>query len=84
MSATNEWTDWHLTPEGWQRGTEKEDHATQHRPVPDDAVCSYRWTEYQSSSFSRVERSLDLVWASKDPAAIAALLAQFDQCPETL
>jgi hypothetical protein len=84
MSATNEWTEWHLTPKGWKRGTEKEDHATQHLPVPHDAVCTYRWTEYQSSSFSRVERALDLVSTSKNGAALAALLAQFGQCSERL
>ena len=23
MSASNEWTEWHLTPRGWERGSEK-------------------------------------------------------------
>ena len=25
MKPSNEWTEWHLTPQGWERGTEKTD-----------------------------------------------------------
>ncbi|MGM9480287.1 translation initiation factor 1 [Roseateles sp. NT4] len=84
MSASNEWTDWHLTPAGWVKGTESTDFGGTVRERPADAVCTYRWREHLSSTYSKVERGLDEIWRSTDKVAIQALTAKFGACPQRL
>jgi len=46
MSKSNEWTEWHLTPNGWIPGSEKLDHTrviTKEPPV--DRVYSFEYRE---------------------------------------
>lgn len=47
MSASNEYTEWHLVPsKGWVRGTEREDFGKfTSRPTPADAAMSITWKE---------------------------------------
>ena len=51
MSLSQESTEWHLTPGGWQRGTERMDfgNVTVVEP-PSDRVATYRWVEKLSSA----------------------------------
>jgi hypothetical protein len=47
MSASEEYTEWHLVPEkGWVRGSGREDFGRlTSRPTPGDAVMSITWKE---------------------------------------
>lgn len=47
MSASKEYTEWHLVPDsGWVRGTEREDFGRiTSRPTPANAVMSITWKE---------------------------------------
>ena len=47
MTASTEYTEWHLVPEaGWVRGTQREDGGKfESRPTPRDAVMSITWKE---------------------------------------
>src|SRR5260370_29798787 len=66
MSLSNEWTEWHLTPAGWVRGTEKEDFRTVDPEPPPDRVKTVVWHDRLSSRFSKPERSHDETWSSPD------------------
>jgi hypothetical protein len=84
MSASNEWTEWHLTSTGWQRGTEKEDFRRVDREPPPDRVLTVIYKEFISSRFSPMENSSEIAWRSRDEAAIAALTAKYGPAPERL
>ena len=84
MSASNEWTEWHLTPGGWVRGTEKEDFRKIERAPPPDRVKAVRWHDYLSSSFSRPHRYHSDEWSLEDKATIASLETKFGPPPSNL
>ncbi len=84
MSLSNEWTEWHLTPEGWVRGTEKEDFRTITREPPAERVKTVRWHDYLSSRFSKPDRYHSDIWVSSDRSAVAALEAKFGPPPDSL
>jgi hypothetical protein len=84
MSASNEWTEWHLTPRGWERGTEKEDFRRVDREPPADRVLTVVYRQFLSSSYSKMEESLDTTWQSHDATAIAVLKEKFGSPPQQL
>ncbi len=84
MAASNEWTDWHLTPKGWERGTEKDDFKRVDRDPPPDRVLSSCCEEYVASVYSKLERTSSITWRCEDSALIDALLEKFGQPPEHL
>ncbi|HVO60352.1 MAG TPA: hypothetical protein VMT53_05420 [Terriglobales bacterium] len=85
MAASNEWTEWHLTPRGWERGSEREDGpGIKEKPAPADRVLTYRWKEYLSSVFSTMDRTSQELWRSDDEAAIKVLLEKFGDPPQSL
>ena len=84
MSASNEWTEWHLTPRGWVRGAEKEDFRKIEHDPPPDRVKTVRWHDYWSSSFSKPDRYHSDEWSSEDKAAVAALETKFGPPPSNL
>lgn len=43
MAASNEWDEWHLTPSGWVKGTEKTDFALNEVPPPKDRVATFKY-----------------------------------------
>lgn len=85
MSASNEWTLWHLTPRGWERGTEKTDFGeADEKPAPNDRVLTVKYREFMSSMFSSIEKTRDEVWRSQDERLVADLLAKFGPAPRSL
>jgi hypothetical protein len=85
MSASKEWTEWHLTSKGWQSGTEKIDNGriTKKEP-PEDRVISYRFHEEYSSVFSKPAHSVDEIWRCENNVKINELLKKFGDCPHRL
>ncbi|RYD69339.1 MAG: hypothetical protein EOP84_28655 [Verrucomicrobiaceae bacterium] len=85
MSASNEWTEWHLTPNGWVRGTEKmEGVKLEEIPCPADTVLSMKYREFLGSAYSKLGTSLSEVWRSSDEDAINELKKRHGECPRTL
>jgi hypothetical protein len=85
MSASHEWSEYHLTPEGWKSGSEQQDFAgVQTVPPPSDRVLTCRFHERQSSIYSSLDRWVDEVWRSEDAEAIEELLKKYGPCPEHL
>ena len=62
MSASNEWTDHHLTPTGGVAGTSRLDYGPErHVPDPFGSVAVFRYQEHLSSTFSKMDRSVTLM-----------------------
>lgn len=79
MSASHEWDEWHLTPQGWVRGSERMDFVgTKSVPPPPDRVLTRRYIEHMSSSFSKMDYYYETIWQKGDPTA---LLEQFGEHP---
>jgi len=84
MSASNEWTEWHLTPRGWEEGTCKTDFSLNEVSAPDDRELTMKYKEYLSSRHSKADIGSTEIWRSKDGDQIKALLAQFGPCPNRI
>jgi hypothetical protein len=85
MSATNEWTEWHLTPKGWIRGSERTDHAgTVTRDPPIDRVITVTYSEYQAMIQHKARIDQEEDWRSDDASSIAALETQYGPAPRHL
>lgn len=84
MSASNEWTDWHLTPRGWERGTESIDGNQTPRERPADAALTRRYRETVSGMYSPMEKYSQDMWRGPDQARIDELLKKFGPRPTSL
>jgi hypothetical protein len=85
MSLQNEWTEWHLTPRGWEQGSIQRDFEGETIvPAPEDRVMTFIFKEYQSCSFAKLLRNLSEEWRGLDQARVDELLAKFGKCPDHL
>lgn len=90
VERDDEWTRWHLTPEGWQKGSQKR-RATRdivEVNLPDNQVMSYTYREYlrptDKQGIGGWEKLLLNDWCSSDKALVSNLLKQFGYCPRQL
>ncbi len=85
MSLSNEWTDWHLTPDGWESGSERTDfgHIEEKEP-PVNRVLTVRYSEVQTSVFGEMHRGHEARWESSDKEAIERLVKKFGDPPSRL
>jgi hypothetical protein len=85
MSFSREFSEWHLTPRGWERGAKVVMFG---RPIfgepPGDRVLSMKWLEDQPYPSDDMKTWLSELWRSPDDEAIRALLDRFGPCPESL
>jgi hypothetical protein len=84
MSASNEWTEWHITPRGWEEGTCKTDTALNEVTPPEDRVLTMKYCEFLSSRFSKADIGAEELWRGSDSSTTQSLLAQFGPCPNHL
>jgi len=85
MSFSNEWAEWHLTPRGWERGSEMLDSpGLREKDPPLDRVLSVKWHEEQTSGYARMRRNSSEIWRGDDAALIQRLLKQYGPAPESL
>jgi hypothetical protein len=85
MSFSLEWTEWHLTPRGWEGGSERIDFGkTDWKDPPPDRVLTTRWKEEQTSPYSQMNRRLEDVWSSGNEEAIKEFKAKFGESPKHL
>ena len=73
MSASDEEFQYHLTPTGWVKGSDKIDiSGWRKRPIPEDRLVTVGFCEYLSSGFSRLELTAEIeTFASDDEIADA-------------
>jgi len=79
-----EWTEWHLTPSGWEQGDEKTDFNKTSRPIPAGRVQTVTYHEEVSSGFSPLEKFKTVDWTSADTELLKALIHRFGEAPEHL
>jgi hypothetical protein len=85
MSASHEWTDWHLTPNGWIEGSYQVDFAgVTERPIPPDRVMTVRWDEFLGALQGKMHRTHREQWRSDDAAIVEQLLQKFGEAPAHL
>jgi len=77
--------EWHLTPSGWESGSERIDFgSTEWKDPPGDRVPTTRWLEEQTSPYSEMHRYLEQMWTSGNEEAIKELTAKFGESPKHL
>jgi hypothetical protein len=85
MGLSNEWTEWHLTPRGWESRSNRVDIANiTEKPPPADRVLTCRYQEVQSSMYSAMETNVSELWRSSNEQLVASLLVTFGNCPRSL
>lgn len=87
MAIRKEWTEWHLTPRGWEQGsTRREGRGNDWRDEPADRLLSYQYCEIESSG-SPARITHEETWRTKDMAALKQLeeaLARHGEAPSRL
>ncbi len=85
MAIRNEWTEWHLTPGGWQRGsTRVQGKGNTWADEPEDRVLSYVYKEIETGSSPEARQSLEESWRSKTATDIDAQLREHGPSPRQL
>jgi hypothetical protein len=78
-TTRGEYTEWHLTPREWERGTEVTDSSRKQKDTPADRVLTYKYSEKMSKL--EIYQNCDEIWTSGDESMIASLKEQFGECP---
>jgi hypothetical protein len=86
MAIRKEWTEWHLTPRGWEKGsTRREGRGNDWQDEPADRVLSYQYCEFHGIGEPKI--TTEETWRTKDPAAVGtieAALARYGAPPSRL
>lgn len=78
MPLSKEWTDYHLTPRGWQVGSQKLDNGQIHEvPSPADGVLTIRWYEELSHWNAELKKWGEETGRNADQAQIDELLQKY-------
>ena len=85
MAARKEWTEWHLTPRGWEKGaTRVQGQGNTWVEEPVDRLLSCVYQEVESDASPGVEKWSEETYRSKKVADLDAALKQYGPCPERL
>ncbi len=85
MAIRNEWTEWHLTPAGWQRGsTRVQGRGNAWVDEPEARVISFVYKEVETGVSPETSVSSEETWRSKTATDIDALLRQHGPSPREL
>jgi hypothetical protein len=79
-----QWTDWHLTPRGWERGSHTDGQDTEWKDAPEDRVLTYRWSKSQSSPHSDTFSELEKEWESDKSTLVRELFEKYGKVPRHL
>ncbi|MBF2006506.1 MAG: hypothetical protein IGS49_13835 [Chlorogloeopsis fritschii C42_A2020_084] len=86
LSHRSEWVEWHLTPRGWERGTEKCDnlaHLIKVEP-PEDRVLTCRYHQNIAVNSIWLQTHISEIWKSANQEIVNKLLEKFGSCPQTI
>jgi hypothetical protein len=85
MAARKEWTEWHLTPAGWQRGaTRVQGKGNTWADDPEDRIVSFVYQEIETSASPTPRVSSEETWRSKTATGVDELIRQHGGCPQKL
>ncbi len=81
----DEWTQWHLTPGGWRRGSMTKHPAKfVEKPVPPDRVLTCVYSEYQRAEGTPVSKEMSIDWRGPDPTVVVHWIEYHGDCPQSL
>ena len=81
MSGNQEWWEFHLTPKGWIRGSERLADGAKERPIPPDRLLTIRQHEHAPSAYAPPKTWSAIVWRHGDTRAIATMREQYGTMP---
>jgi hypothetical protein len=85
MANRKEWTEWHLTPRGWERGASRvHDQGNTWVEEPTDRVLSSVYQERETDASPGVQKWSEETWRSKKAQNTDELLKQYGPPPEKL
>jgi hypothetical protein len=85
MAARKEWTEWHLTPRGWEKGaTRVHGQGNTWVEEPVDRLLSCVYQEVQTDASPEIEKWSEETYRSKKAAEVQDALKKFGPCPERL
>jgi hypothetical protein len=86
MSLSYEWTEYHLTPNGWESGSGRYDgQGTTPKDPPTNRVLTVRWIEdYPSGGYGKPHKVHEELWRSADTQTIEKLNKRFGDPPKQL
>jgi hypothetical protein len=86
FNHVNEWTEWHLTPKGWEQGTQKYEYNTQLKEVeaPEDRLLTCRYHQNITINSVWVQRHTTEIWKHSDQKLVKDMLEKFGDCPQSL
>jgi hypothetical protein len=87
MAIRKEWTEWHLTPRGWEKGsTRREGRGNDWRDEPADRLLSYQHCELHGAS-GPPKITTEETWRTKESGKVEQLesaLARYGSVPARL
>lgn len=81
MSASLEWTEWHLTRSGWVQGTTKSETEMKVVANPPGAVATYRYVAEHSGYGKCDERVVQTSVATVAADELERLIGLYGSCP---
>lgn len=80
----NEWTEWHLTPRGWEQGSQKREYGDQIKEVeaPQDRVLTCRYHENVTINSVWMQKHTIKIWKDSDQQLVDKLIEQFGDCSQ--
>jgi hypothetical protein len=85
-SNISEWTEWHLTPRGWEQGSQRRESSIQIKEVqaPQDKVLTCRYHENVTINSVWMQKHISEIWKDSDQKLVDKLINQFGYCPQSL
>ncbi|MEL6776507.1 MAG: hypothetical protein AAFO06_04560 [Cyanobacteria bacterium J06597_16] len=78
MALTDEWQEWHLTPDGWVEGSYKTDFSeTVTVDTPDNVVFSLRCGDYQRTHYDSNPFYREVMYGSENYSEVKALIKRY-------
>jgi hypothetical protein len=80
------WTEWHLTPLGWEQGSQRQENSTQVKEVdsPLDRVLTCRYHQNVTLNSVWMQKHTIELWRHSDQKLVNRLIEEFGCCPESL
>jgi hypothetical protein len=85
MAVRKEWTEWHLTPRGWEKGaTRVQGQGNTWVEEPLDRLLSCVYQEIETDASPEVKKSSEETFHSKKTTEVGEALRKYGPCPERL
>jgi hypothetical protein len=85
-SKISQWTEWHLTPRGWERGSQlcESDEQVREIEVPLDRVLTCRYHENVTINSIWMQKHVSQIWRDLDENMVNEMLEKFGACPQVI